>query len=489
MAALSLFCVINAGCMLGPDYQPPAVPLEEAWIYSGDQSIDTRQAVDPLWWSNAFSDPLLDELVIAALDQNLQLRSATLRMLQAQQQLAIAIGNQFPQQQQLSGSVSRAKGAIVPELITEQYEVGFNLGWQLDMWGRLRREVLSAAASLDATVAEYDGVLVSLVAQVARAYILIRTTQQRLEVAYNNIDYQAESLRIARAKFDAGEKSALDMEQAATLLNNTRASVPALESELQQLKNGLAVLLGQPPHNLDHRLGTFGDIPSAPASVAVGMPQDLLRQRPDVRASERVLAAQGEQIGVARAELYPEFSIGGSIGSKSSEVGNLFEGPSETWDLFGAFQWNLFNYGRLRSNVRLQDARFQQLLADYRETVLQAQAEVENAIVAYLKSQEQLALYEQAAQSSQESVRISTAQYRNGQIDFNTVLSTLTADLQQQDLVAIARGDVATSLVQVYLALGGGWEIREGRGPVELLPEEVKEEMRQRTHYWDRIIP
>ncbi len=475
--------------MLGPDYQPPAVPLEEAWIYSGDQSIDTTQAVDPLWWSNAFSDPLLDELVIAALDQNLQLRSATLRMLQAQQQLAIAIGNQFPQEQQLSGSASRAKGAILSELITEQYEVGLNLGWELDMWGRLRRQVLSASASLDATVAEYDGVLVSLVAQVARTYILIRTTQQRLEVAKNNIDYQAESLRIARAKFEAGEKSALDMEQAATLLSNTKASVPALESELQQLKNGLAVLLGQPPHYLDHRLGTFGDIPSAPGGVAVGMPQDLLRQRPDVRAAERVLAAQGEQIGVARAELYPEFSIGGSIGSKAAEIGDLFEGPSETWDLFGDFQWKLFNYGRLRSNVRLQDARFQQLLADYRETVLQAQAEVENAIVAYLKSQEQLAYYQQAARSSQESVRISTAQYRNGQIDFNTVLSTLTADLQQQDLLAVARGDVAASLVEVYLALGGGWEIREGRGPVELLPWEVKEEMRERTHYWDRIIP
>ena len=475
--------------MLGPDYQPPAVPLEEAWIYSGDQNIDIMQGVDPLWWSNAFADPLLDDLVMAALDENLQLRSATLRMLQAQQQLAIAVGNQFPQEQQLSGSATRAKGALLPELITEEYEVGFNLGWELDMWGRLRRQVRSASATLEATVAEYDGVLVSVVAQVARAYILIRTTQQRLEVARNNISYQAESLRIARAKFDAGEVSALDMEQAATLLNNTKASVPALESDLQLLKNGLAVLLGQPPHNLDQRLGTFGDIPAAPAGVAVGMPQDLLRQRPDVRAAERVLAAQGEQIGVARADLYPQFSIGGSIGSKSTEVGNLFEGPSETWDFFGAFQWNLFNYGRLRSNVRLQDARFQQLLADYRETVLQAQAEVENAIVTYLKSQEQLAYYQQAARSSQESVRISTAQYRNGQIDFNTVLSTLTADLQQQDLLAIARGDVATSLVQVYLALGGGWEVREGRGPVQLLPEEVIEEMRRRTHYWDRIIP
>ena len=489
MAALSLACMSTAGCMLGPDYQPPAVPLEEAWIYSGDQDIDITQSVDPLWWSNAFADPLLDDLVIAALDQNLQLRSATLRMLQAQQQLAIAVGNQFPQEQQLTGSATRAKGALLPEIITEEYEVGFNLGWELDMWGRLRRQVLSASATLDATVAEYDGVLVSVVAQVARTYILIRTTQQRLEVARNNITYQAESLRIARAKFDAGEVSALDMEQAATLLNNTRASVPTLETDLQQLKNGLAVLLGQPPHNLDHRLGTFGAIPLAPASVAVGMPQDLLRQRPDVRAAERVLAAQGEQIGIARTDLYPEFSIGGAIGSKSTEVGNLFEGPSETWDLFSAFQWNLFNYGRLRSNVRLQDARFQQLLADYRETVLQAQAEVENAIVTFLKSQEQLTYYQQAAQSSQESVRISTAQYRNGQIDFNTVLSTLTADLQQQDLLAIARGDVAASLVQVYLALGGGWEIREGRGPVQLLPEEVKEEMRQRTHYWDRIIP
>ena len=476
---------VLTGCMLGPDYHPPPVPVEDDWIYRGDARISSAEAVNPLWWEVAFGDPLLDELVALALEQNLTLRSAALRMLQAQQQLAIAIGQQYPQSQQLTGSASRSKDRGV---ILENYNVGFNLSWELDMWGRFRRQVESAAATLEASVADYDGVLVSVVAQVAQTYILIRTTQARLEVARQNIDLQEQSFHIARAKFEAGEVSELDADQAETLLYNTQATVPDLETTLQQLKNTLALLLGLPPHNLDRQLGRYGKIPTTPATVALGVPQDLLRQRPDVRAAERLLAAQGEQIGVAQAELYPAFSIGGAIGSRAMSPGDLFEGESETWSLFGAFEWNLFNYGRLRSNVCLQDARFQQLLEDYRQVVLQAQADAENAIVAYLKSYQQLGHYRRAAEASSRSVDVSTAQYTNGLVDFNTVISTLSADAQQQDLLTAAEGAVAVNLVQVYLALGGGWQVREGLSPADLLPESTKQEMRERTKYWRKQL-
>ncbi|WP_226876937.1 efflux transporter outer membrane subunit [Microbulbifer hainanensis] len=469
------------GCMLGPDYQPPPVPVEDNWMYRGDPRISSDEAVDPLWWERAFADPLLNELVAVALQENLTLRSAALRMLQSQQQLAIAVGQQFPQMQQLTGSASRTKDSGI---IFEDYRVGFNLSWELDMWGRFRRQVESASAALDASVAGYDGVMVSTVAQVAQTYILIRTTQARLDVARHNIALQEQSYNIARAKVEAGEVSELDEDQAETLLYNTKATVPELEVTLQQLKNALALLLGLPPHNLDRELGTYGKIPVTPATVAIGMPQDLLRQRPDVRAAERQLAAQAAQIGVARSDLYPALSIGGAIGSHAMSAGDLFEGPSETWNLFGAFEWNLFNYGRLRSNVRLQDARFQQLLEDYRQTVLQAQGDAENAIVAYLKSYQQLALYRRAAEASSRSVGISNAQYTNGLVDFNTVISTLNADAQQQDLLTAARGAVAVNLVQVYLALGGGWQIREGMAPADLLPEGTREEMQERTKAW-----
>ena len=475
-----------AGCTLGPAYHPPVAPVADSWIESGNTEINANAPVAPAWWEQAFSDPLLDELVAVALEQNLSLRSATLRMMQSQQLLAIAVGNQFPQVQQLNGSAARFKEN---NLILESYDIGFNLSWELDMWGRFRGEVRSAAASMEASVAAYDGVLVSLVAQVAQVYVQIRTTQSRLEVARQNIRLQSQSLHIARAKANAGEVSDLDAEQAESLLYNTKAIVPSLESTLQQLKNSLAVLLGRTPYSLGGLLDAGAAIPTVPPQVAVGMPQDLLRQRPDIRVAERLLAAQGAQIGVARAELYPSFSIAGAIGSQAADIDRLFEGESETWSIAGGFAWNLFNYGRLRSNVRLQDARFQQLLEDYRQTVLEAQADAENAIVAYLKSHQQLALIERAAAASRRSVELSTAQYTNGLVGFNTVINTLTSDADQQDQLAQSRGAVAANLVQVYRALGGGWEVRENLVPIELVPPETRDEMQQRTGYWRKVFP
>jgi NodT family efflux transporter outer membrane factor (OMF) lipoprotein len=482
----ALSALIVSGCaMLGPDYQEPDVPVETDWLETGDQRISSEQPVDPKWWRTAFQDPVLDQLVEAALQQNLTLRSAGLRVLQSQQQLAIAIGNQYPQQQQATGSASkqREEGSTF-----EDYGLGLNLSWEVDFWGRFRRQVGSASAELDASIADYDGALVSLVSQVAQNYLLIRTTQARLKVARHNIKLQEESLRVSKAKFDAGEVSELDADQAETLLNNTLATVPSLETSLQQLKNSLAILLGKPPHDLNYLLGEQRPIPTTPAEIALGMPQDLIRQRPDIRAAERQLAAQSEQIGVAVTDLYPAFSIGGSIGTNAMDTGDLFNNDSKTWNLFGAFDWNILNYGRLKSNVRFQDALFQQLLVDYQDTILQAQGDVENSIVAYLKSHEQLASYKLAADASRRSVDVSTAQYQNGLVDFNTVISTLNADAQQQDLLASTQGGVATNLVQVYRALGGGWEIRDNKDPVELLPTDMKDEMRERTRAWEGVL-
>jgi len=475
-----------SGCtMLGPDYQQPMALVESDWLDIGDPLVSDDSPVDPRWWQTAFQDPVLDQLVETALEENLTLRSAGLRVLQSQQQLAIAVGNQYPQVQQITGSATREKAN---QNIFNEYDLGFNLSWEADFWGRFRLQVESASAELDASVADYDGALVSLLSQVAQNYLLIRTFQARLEVTRKSVKSQRESLRVATAKFNVGEVSELDKDQAESLLNNTIAGVPALESSLQQLKNALAILLGKPPQNMNYLLGEQRDIPATPATIALGMPQNLIRQRPDIRAAERQLAAQSAQIGYAVTELYPHFSIGGSIGSSAMHSSDLFESDSEVWNLFGAFQWNIFNYGRLRSNVRLQDALFQQLLVNYQNTVLQAQGDVENSIVAYLKSYQQLASYELAAAASKRSVAVSTAQYQNGLIDFNTVISTLNADAQQQDLLTATRGNVATNLVQVYRALGGGWRIRDGQDPVELLPSAMKEEMRERTGAWAGVL-
>jgi NodT family efflux transporter outer membrane factor (OMF) lipoprotein len=484
IALTGLLSLLNA-CAVGPDYTEPEADVQTGWTETESTLVDSKAALDPRWWETAFADPVLNELTSNALQQNLTLRSAGLRVLQSQQQLAIAIGNQYPQQQQIGALAERQQENSSR---FNDYNVGFNLAWELDFWGRFSRQVESASAELDASVANYDDAMVSLVAQAAQSYLLLRTFQDRLEIARNNIKLQKESLRIAQAKLDAGDVSELDVDQATSLLHNTIASVPALEISLQQTKNALALLLGESPQEFNQLAGTTGAIPTTTPAITLGMPQDLIRQRPDVRAAERQLAAQSAQIGFAVTELYPHFSIGGSIGTSAMDSDDLFSNDGETWSFFGGFQWNVLNYGRLKSNVRLQDAVFQQLLVDYRFTVLQAQVDVENAIVAYLKSYEQVKAYRVAATASQKAVDIATAQYQDGLVDFNTVIGTLNALASQQDVLASTRGAVATNLVQVYKALGGGWQIRNNRDPVDLLPAATKEVMKQRTEAWEGVL-
>ena len=481
-----LLSLLLGGCAsVGPDYQEPEVDVESAWLDIEEPQVSGDIPEDPQWWSSSFHDPDLDRLIETALAQNLTVRSAGLRVLQSQQQLAIAIGSQYPQQQQATGSASRQKESGTT---FNNYSLGFNLAWEVDFWGRFSRQVESASALLDASVADYDGVVLFLVSQVAQNYILIRTFQERIKVNRENTRLQQEALTITRVKLDAGAVSELDVDQAESLLYNTKAVVFSLETSLQQLKNSLAILLGKPPHDLNYLFTAGVEIPTAPANIALGMPQDLLRRRPDVRSAERGLAAQSAQIGFAVTDLYPHFTIGGSIGTSALSTGDLFETDSNTFSLFGMFEWDLFNYGRLKSNVRLQDARFQQLLVDYQNTVLVAQGDVENTIVAYLNSHGQLKAYRMAAAASQRSVDVATIQYQEGSITFNTLISTLATNTQQQDLLSSTQGSVATSLVQVYKALGGGWEIRNGQNPVDLLPEPMKAEMRERTGAWEGVL-
>ncbi|MGD8978419.1 MAG: TolC family protein, partial [Gammaproteobacteria bacterium] len=301
LALLTAAFLIGPGCaMVGPDYEQPEPPLETDWLAYEDPRLETTAPVTPEWWTTALRDPVLDSLVEIAIADNLTLRSAGLRVIQSRQQLAIAVGNQYPQQQDLSGSAGIERANRQTD---DVYDFGFNISWEADVWGRFRRQVETASALLDASLASYDGVMVSLIAQVAQTYISIRTTEERLRVARYNVELQEESVRITQAKFDAGATSALDVEQAQTLLYNTRAAVYSFETSLQQFQNGLAVLLGRPPQDLRGLLGAPRPVPSVEADIAVGMPQDLIRQRPDIRVAERQLAAQSAQIGFAITDL------------------------------------------------------------------------------------------------------------------------------------------------------------------------------------------
>ena len=495
----AVLILLSSGCtMLGPDFAKPDVPEPGDWLQEQGQeqtfqntSFDTRE-----WWK-VFNDPALDSLVDTAYRQNLSLQVAGLRILEARAQLGIATGLQYPQQQSVGGS-AQAVGVSEnsPNFFSgfadtsfKDYQLGFDAAWELDFWGRYRRGIESAESNLSATVADYDNALVSLTAEVARVYVTIRTLQERLAIALNNIKLQEESLRIADVRFRNGATTELDVQQAKSNLADTQAQVPALQRSLRQAMNGLSILLGMPPANLTNMLGETGSIPVAPTQVAVGIPAELLRRRPDVRSAEMLASSQSALIGVAETDLYPRFGLLGSIGYQTSNTGSssssdLFDSDSLGYSVGPSFTWNILNYGRIRNNVRVEDSRYQQTLVNYQDTVIKAYQEVEDAMIGFIKSQEETVFRANAATASKRSTEIANIQYREGAVDFQRVIDTERALVFNQDRWTSSRGDIVLNLVAMYKALGGGWEIREGH---DFISEQNRSEMQERTNWGDLL--
>jgi NodT family efflux transporter outer membrane factor (OMF) lipoprotein len=495
-----LGCVILlvCGCFkVGPQFARPPVRVAPAWLDANDPRLKTAAADYRGWW-HAFNDPALNGLIERAYRENLSLQSAGARVLQARAQLGITVGEFYPQTQQATGSLqynrlsgSSPQAAFTQDLKYWQSEIGLLAGWELDFWGKFRRAIESDSAAWLATVADYDNALVSLTADVAVLYIRIRTGQRRLVIARQNAAIQQENLEIAEVKVQWGLAAQLDVDQAQTILNNTLASIPTLESQVRQDQDALGVLLGLPPGPVTDLVPEAGEIPVSAPQVVAGIPADLLRRRPDVRSAEFQAAAQCARIGVAKADLYPAFSLNGTFGFLASDVGGpalgaLFEWKSRTVQAGPAFQWNVFNYGRITNNVRLQDARFQELLLAYQNIVLTAQREVQDNLVAFLKAQDRAEFLARSTAFAKSSLELATVQYQQGAKDFLSVLAAQLALLNAQDNLASTLGDISISLVGVYKALGGGWEIREGK---DLLAPEVREEMAKRTHWGKLLAP
>ena len=499
LTGLISLALLVSGCIkVGPDFVKPVAPVAEEWIEK-DLKIKSEPADHSNWWT-VFNDPVLNSLVETAYQQNLPLRIAGLRIMEARAQLGIAVGSLYPQLQQGSGAIDanqisdNAPNAAAANKFFYDFQAGFDAAWELDFWGRFRRGVESADASLTASIADYDDVLVSLVSEVAATYVQIRTFEERLKVARDNVRIQEDSLRIAEVRFRAGAVTELDVTQAKALLRDTQSAIPVLQTGLRQAQNALSVLLGMPPRDLQDLLGGPRPIPAAPMEITVGIPAELLRRRPDIRRAELDAAAQSAQIGVARADLFPAFSLSGSFGLESSAKGgrlsnranfsDLFESNSFTYFLGPSFQWPILNYGRLKDNVRVQDARFQELVVNYQDTVLRAAQEVEDAIVAFLRTQEQARFLSESVESAKRSVELSLIQYREGASDYQRVLDSQGFLDQQQDRLTVSLGDVPTNLIAVYKALGGGWQIRKGK---DFVPEEIKKEMKSRTDWGDLL--
>ena len=509
---LIILFLLPAGCIkVGPNFFRPSLKVSETWLEAEDKRVRSESVDYRNWWQ-VFNDPVLDRIIGRAYQENLTLRAAGVKVLEARAQLGIAVGQLYPQTQQASGSIqyirpseqssqsafqqsasgqSGSSSTSSTSLAFWQSQIGLAANWEIDFWGKFRRAIESGNASWFASIANYDSALVSLTADVANSYIQIRTLDKRIAIARQNVETQRESLQIAEAKFQYGTASQLDVEQAKTVLNNTLASIPPLEAQLRQAKNALSVLLGLPPGHLADEMGGSSEIPVSPAQVVVGIPADLLRRRPDIRNAELQAAAQCAQIGVARADLYPAFSLTGNFGFLSTDIGksslsDMFKWGSRNIQAGPSFQWNILNYGQITNNVRVQDARFQGLLITYQNTVLTAQQEVENNLTAFLRAQEQAGFLAQSATAARNALDLAVKQYREGIVDFTAVLIAQQSLLSVQDNLAATLGSIASNLVGVYKALGGGWEIREGK---DLVPSEIKEEMAKRTHWGKLLAP
>ncbi len=487
-----------AGCTVGPNFHRPKTSVSANWQETGDGRVSTASSTYHDWWK-AFNDPVLDRLVEHAYRENLSLRQAGVRVLQAGAKLGVAVGEIFPQTQQAIGSVQyyrtsdRSATAVATKGAIDywQSQVGAQASWELDFWGKIRRNIESADASLLSTLADYDNTLVTLTADVANAYITIRTTEERIRIARENVATQEESLKIAEAKLAWGTGTQLDVEQARTVLLNTLATIPTLETQLRQARDALSVLLGMPPSDLSDLLAGPAGIPASPREVIVGIPADLLRRRPDVRRAELQAAAQSAQIGVAKADLYPAFTLIGNLVFVSTDLGkfklsDMFRWGSRQVQIGPSVTWNILNYGQITNDVRVQDASFQQLLIAYQNAVLSAQQDVEDNLVAFLRAQDRADVLAKSVVSARNAVNLAVLQYREGITDFTTVLTAQQALLGQQDNLASTLGTISTSLIGTYRALGGGWEVREGQ---DLVPPEIRDEMRRRTNWGDLLRP
>jgi NodT family efflux transporter outer membrane factor (OMF) lipoprotein len=479
MLQACVLLVLLAGCAVGPDYVRPEIETAETWSESIDASLSTDPVEYGPWW-NVFEDPALEELVQIASRENLPVQIAAARILEARAVLGISRGLRFPQQQQLAGTAARvrlsenAPNVAIADQDFSSYAVGFDATWELDVWGRLGRGVEAADADYGRALAGYDDTLVTVTAETARAYILLRTFEARLKLAQENVVIQNETLRIADVRFENGAVTELDVTQARALLRDTEASIPSLETGVRQTKHAISTLLGQPPSQLGELLGQKQSIPSVPAEIAIGVPIDLLRRRPDIRMAEFQAAAQSARIGIAKSDLYPRFSLFGSIGfatssdggmlSNDADAGDLFSSDSITYKVGPTFSWPIFNYGRLRNNIAVQDARFQQAALNYQNTVLEAAREVEDALAAYLRSQTRVGYLTDSVGDARRSVELALVQYRQGSTNYQRVLDTQRFLVRQEDQLAGTKGDVALNLIATYKALGGGWETEQSEG-------------------------
>jgi NodT family efflux transporter outer membrane factor (OMF) lipoprotein len=458
----ALLVALLCACAVGPTYEPPELYVPDAWHRQLVAELTAGEPSLRAWWT-LLGDPALERLIERASEGNLDLRTAVARVEEARAVRGIAAGERVPEADAIgSGERTRTSEDVLPAPLNRGTENLFSLGadsfWEVDFWGRVRRLVESADANLEASVEAYRDVLVVLYADVAQSYVEARALQARIGYTEQNIGTQSETLQLTRDRNRAGLVGDLDVRQAELNLASTEAFLPTLRQALAATIHRLGVLLGEPPSALYAELAATAPIPRPPERTAVGMPAELLRQRPDLRGAERELAAQTALIGVATADLYPTFGLSGFFTFDALESDDWLTAAKRSYAYGPVFRWALFDGGRVRNRIRVEDARTEQALAAYEQTLLRALEEVENALVAYGEEQERRDALERSVVAAEEATKLVDTLYRTGLTDFQNVLDTQRSLFEQQDDFAASEALVTQNWIRIYRALGGGWQ-------------------------------
>jgi multidrug efflux system outer membrane protein len=478
---LWLSFAILSGCMIGPNFKRPQTTLPADWAGPTAESRLLTPAEEELasWWT-LFDDPTLVSLIEKAVQSNLDLKQAEARIRQARAARGIVAAGIGPtvdatgayQRSRASGGSNGKSGGV----ITDQYQAGFDAGWELDIFGGVRRAIEAADADLQAALETRRDVLVTLTAEVARNYIDLRAFQERIAIGRQNLETQKHSAALTRLRFQAGFVGALDVANADAQVATTTSQIPLLEASARQTIYSLSVLLGRDPAALIGELSPVAAIPLASPSIPLGVPSDLLRRRPDIRRAEAEIHAATALIGVATADLFPRFTISGSVGLRAGDFSSWFDWASRIWSFGPSASWNLFEMGRTRSNIEQQRALQDQSLITYRQTALTALQEVENALIASAKEEEHRRALHEAVGANRKSVDLATTLYTQGHTDFLNVLDTQRSLYATEDALVQSTGSVSTNLVALFKALGGGWS--EGQEQ-----KDVSHSVPQRSEY------
>ena len=483
--------IVSACTTLGPDYQKPEVPWLQEWhtdLYGQIKDPSEQFEQDLEFWWHLFDDKVLNSLIETAKKENPTIQIAGLRILESRAQLGIAGSTLYPQVQQLNGSAnyinSEDHGGISNDRHKSfaNYSIGPSVTWELDFWGRFQRTIESADAAFFASIYNQQDVQVLLIAQVATLYYAYRTALQSIQINRENAEIQKRNVEITQLKYERGQDSELDLQQARTQYYATLSVIPDIEISLVQIGNALAALLGRKPGDLPELDGIDGQLPAVEPIVIQELPAKLLMRRPDVRVSAAQVAVQSAQIGIAEADFYPSISLLGTI----SYSGSTLDGTPDTSLLSAGsgFSWNIFDWGRIENNVRLQDARLQQLIESFQDQVLQAAREIDDAAISVIKTHEQKAIVQESLNSAQRSLEIANKRYQEGYSSFQRVLDAQRALLAQSNNELTNHSNHIDSVISLYRAIAGGWTDT----PIEeIIREDTRETMKTRSD-WGELM-